>query len=197
MADGILAKSGKDSIDVAGHKIPIALIGAVVAVVGVVLFMRARSQGSSAAVGAVPSANTGVNPVVDLAGQASTDAAQLANLNQQLVGISQQINAPASSAPAIPQINTANWTQKGSGFVYNQGSGGVSEGGMNFFQLSAPGAAAAYSPYDPKVGWTGGTQYLASAPGVFTPIVPGTPTAPGTVIYGAAPIAGGAAFPSI
>ena len=48
MADGLLAKSGKDSIDIAGHKIPIALIGAIVAVIGVVLFMRARSQGSTA-----------------------------------------------------------------------------------------------------------------------------------------------------
>lgn len=108
MAGGLLAKSGKDSIDIAGHKIPIALIGAVVAVVGVVLFMRARSQGSSAAVGAVP-ANTGVNPVIDqFSSQASADAASLANLNQQLVGISQQLNAgPAAPAPAGPAPGTA------------------------------------------------------------------------------------------
>ena len=198
---GILAKTGLDSIKLGGHKVPIALIGGVAAVAGVLLVLRARKQGSGLAAGAVPGtvpANTGVNPVVDQFGSSmlqNSDAAALANLSQQLVGLQQAVNGPVGGAPAVPQINVANWTQKGSGFVYNQGIGAVSEGGQNFFQLT-PAAAAAYSPYDPRVGWTGGTQYLASAPGVFTPIIPGTPTAPGTVIYGASPI-NGAAFPSV
>lgn len=102
---GFLAKSGLDSIKIGGKKIPIALIGGVAAVAGVILFIRARQSGSNVAqVGTVPAANTGVNPAVYSGGGLVADpTAALANLNQQLTGIQQSLTqAPQPVAPPAP-----------------------------------------------------------------------------------------------
>lgn len=95
MAEPLLTK---DSINLGGHKFPIALIGGIAAVVGVLLVLRARKSGQNVAVGAQP--NMGVNPAIDYGlGSTSPDySAALANLSQQLTNL-QNINGP-TSAPA-------------------------------------------------------------------------------------------------
>lgn len=100
--DGLFARTGKDSIDLAGHKIPIALIGGVAALLTVVLVLRARSRGSNvASVGAQPgspytAASTGFGT-----GAVSPDyGPALANLSQQLTNLGQQ----SLAAPSPPQL---------------------------------------------------------------------------------------------
>ena len=106
---GFLSKTGKDSIDIAGHKIPIALIGGLAAVAGVLLLLRARSQGAGVTAGSPPAAvatGAATDPVTGLPLQLgafpSSDAASLANIEQQLTGIQQQINQPVSVPIATP-----------------------------------------------------------------------------------------------
>jgi hypothetical protein len=120
MADdqgGLLAKSGKDSINIAGHKIPIALIGGVAALAGVILVLRARSQGSNVAtVGQAPytAASTGFGTSSfgpDYSGALANISQELATL-QQGVGTSGPATPTPTPAPTTPaqtyQVATAN-----------------------------------------------------------------------------------------
>lgn len=98
---GFLAKTGLDSIKVGGHKIPIALIGGVAALAGVVLVLRARSQGSQVgAVGQAPAtaADTGFGAL----GFQPDVSGALANISQQLTDLSQ--SASSSSAPPLSLV---------------------------------------------------------------------------------------------
>lgn len=100
----LFEKGGADSIDVAGHKIPIQLIGGIAAVVGVLLVLRARKSGQNVAAVGTP-ANTGVNPVIDSFSGGSTGSdisGQLSNITQQLTSLGQSgINSPNTSGPTI------------------------------------------------------------------------------------------------
>lgn len=110
MADepGLFAKTGKDSINLFGHKIPIALIGGVAALGGVLLLLRARSQGQTASVGAAPAQASSPYTAASsgFGSSFSPDySAALADISQQLTSLSQAgINGaptPAASAPAL------------------------------------------------------------------------------------------------
>lgn len=84
---GLLAKSGKDSINIAGHKVPIALLAGGVALVGVIVVLRARSQaGQVASVGQAPAtaADTGFG-----LGAPIDYGPAIANLSQQLTALAQ------------------------------------------------------------------------------------------------------------
>lgn len=97
---GILAKTGLDTLKVGGHKVPIALVGGVAAVITVVLVLRARSQGAQlASVGQAPATAAGSSFGLPLPG---TDVGPaLANLSQQLTNLEQQgTNATVAAAPA-------------------------------------------------------------------------------------------------
>lgn len=99
----------KDAINIGGHKLPLPVVGAVVGILGLVLVLRARSQGSSvASVGTAATAP-------DLTGAAAQDQQlQIANLSQQLASIQQQLQpvpTPASVTP--PVIQVGGWTVSG------------------------------------------------------------------------------------
>jgi hypothetical protein len=103
---GILAKSGKDSIDIAGHKVPIALLAGGVALIGVIVVLRARSQAQPVASIGQPSApmtaadaGFGLLPAPD-------NGAALANISQQLTSLQQGIN----TAPAAPPSQIASFS---------------------------------------------------------------------------------------
>lgn len=100
---GFLARSGLDSINVGGHKVPIALIGGIAALAGVFLVLRARSQRSQVAtVGQVPGSAAESGFGMPLPG---TDVGPaLANISQQLNQLSQQgLAGPVPAAPQAPQ----------------------------------------------------------------------------------------------
>ena len=97
--DGLLAKSGLDSIKLGGHKVPIALIAGGIALVGVIAVLRARQRGQQVAVGQAPAsaADTGFGlppPGADV-------GPALANLSQQLTSLGTSINGSASSASSV------------------------------------------------------------------------------------------------
>ena len=96
MAEGFLARSGLDSIDIGGHKIPIALIGGVAALAGVFLVIRARNQGQSvAAVGSAPA--TAAAGGFGLPAPGADVGPALADISQQLTTLGQGVNTPSSS----------------------------------------------------------------------------------------------------
>lgn len=95
---GILAKSGLDSIKVGGHKIPIALLAGIVAVIGVILLMRARSQGATVgSVGQAPATAAGSGFGVQ--GFTPDTSGALANISQQLTSLSQQQSTAGAAPP--------------------------------------------------------------------------------------------------
>jgi hypothetical protein len=98
MADeGLLAKSGLDSIKVGGHKIPIALIAGVIALVGVIVVVRRRQQGQQvASVGQAPATAADTGFGLPLPG--SDPGPALANISQQLNSLQQGLSTPASSS---------------------------------------------------------------------------------------------------
>lgn len=101
---GILARSGLDSIKLGGHKVPIALIAGVIALVGVIAILRARSTGSSASVGAAPSSSpyTAASSGFGTQGFSPDYSGALANLSAQLTSLGQGLNSPASTpAPTV------------------------------------------------------------------------------------------------
>lgn len=106
MAEPLLSK---DSINIGGHKLPIALVGALAAVFGVLVVMRARQSGANVA-GAGAQAAPGYGSLGP-SSFAPDNSAALANLSQQLTGIQQQLNQPpaqpaAPPAPAPPPVIT-------------------------------------------------------------------------------------------
>lgn len=103
----LFAKGGLDSFNIAGHKIPIQLLGGLAAVAGVLLIIRARQSGSNvASVGTAPS--TTVDP--SLLGFGTTTgsdfSAQLANITQQLTALQQSGNTPAPTPQSQPAPTT-------------------------------------------------------------------------------------------
>jgi hypothetical protein len=100
---GFLARSGLDSIRIAGHKVPIALLAGLVALIGVVAILRARQQGRQVAVGASPA--TAADSGFGLSLPSSDPGPALANISQQLTNLAQGINGPsgtgASTAPRV------------------------------------------------------------------------------------------------
>jgi hypothetical protein len=84
----------KDGVNVAGHKVPLALVGGLGLVGAVVLVLRARSQAAAPAPAPATDYSGGVT------GQ--SDAAALANLQLQLANIGQGINTPPSGSSSSP-----------------------------------------------------------------------------------------------
>jgi hypothetical protein len=91
----------KDSINIAGHKFPIALVGGVAAIAGVLLVLRSRKAGGSvASVGQPP---TGSSPYGSSFG--SDNSAALANIQQQLGSLTTKTAADqwvATGRSALP-----------------------------------------------------------------------------------------------
>jgi hypothetical protein len=142
---GLFAKTGKDSINLFGHKVPIALIGGVAALLTVLLVLRARRSGANvAAVGAAPgSPYTAAASGFGTGSTAPDYSGALANLSAQLTSLSQGLAAPTPApAPSVPV-----------GLV-----GGGPEGAWSIPLSTAPGG--------PIVSWLKpGTQVtLAGAP---------------------------------
>lgn len=92
--NGFFAKTGKDSINIAGHKIPIALLGGIAALGGVLLIIRARQSGSNV----VSAGNQAQLPSIT---NTSPDySGALANISAQLTNLSQ--NGVNSAPGAVP-----------------------------------------------------------------------------------------------
>jgi hypothetical protein len=95
----------KDAINVGGHKIPLALVGAVAAVAGVIVVWRARSTHSNvASVGAAPNPG-GYDPNAQPVNFAPDPSAALSNISTQLGALTSSLNsgpsaAASSTAPA-------------------------------------------------------------------------------------------------
>lgn len=104
MADqGLLAKSGLDSIKIGGHKVPIALIAGGIALVGVVAVLRARQGGGQvASIGQGPATAAGSGFGTPL--PSSDPGPAIADLAAQLNSIGQSINASNSTSSSAPQI---------------------------------------------------------------------------------------------
>jgi hypothetical protein len=98
---GFLARSGLDSIRIAGHKVPIALLAGLVALIGVVAILRARQRGQQVgSVGAAPA--TAADSAFGLPVPSSDVGPALANLSQQLNDLSQSVTGSnASPAPSL------------------------------------------------------------------------------------------------
>src|SRR2546423_7167728 len=112
---GFLARSGLDSIKLAGHKVPIGLIAAGVGLAGVVVVLRARQQGHQVgSVGQAPGSAAETGFGLPLPG--TDPGAQLANISAQLTSLSQSINGPPSSTGS----GTAGGITAGSSF-WNSG----------------------------------------------------------------------------
>ena len=92
MADPLLTK---DAVNIAGHKLPLPLVGAAAGLLGVILILRARSSGSNVAAAGTPAA---MPASVGVFGQGQE--AQLANLSQQLGDIERLLHPPVSAPPA-------------------------------------------------------------------------------------------------
>ncbi len=84
----------KDAVNVGGHKLPLPLVGGLAVVAVVVVVLRARSQAAAPAPAPATDYSGGVT------GQ--SDAAALANLQQQLANIGQQLEPPSSSSSSSP-----------------------------------------------------------------------------------------------
>lgn len=96
MAEPLLTK---DAINVGGHKLPLPLVGALAALGGAILILRARSRGSSVAAAGTP-ALLPDQTSVGVLGQGQE--AQLANIEQQLAGLGQQPQPlPATVLPSL------------------------------------------------------------------------------------------------
>lgn len=93
----------KDSINLFGHKFPIALVGGVAALAGVFLILRARQSGGSvASIGNAPAG--GAIPAFG-SSFAPDPSAALANISSQLSNLQGSLNGsnpPGMSAPAGP-----------------------------------------------------------------------------------------------
>lgn len=105
---GLLPQGG---INVAGHKIPWEAIGAIAALAGVFLVIRARQQGAAvASVGQQPAPTSAIDSSLSGFNPFSPDpTAALANIEQQLVQLQQTgVNSPSAPTPAAsPSIPLA------------------------------------------------------------------------------------------
>lgn len=100
MAEPLLTK---DSINIGGHKFPIALIGGLAAVATVIIVLRARQQGQNvASVGQAPSA---LDP--SLSGFSPDLSTELADLSAQIAGLQNGINSGPAPTPTSSPLETA------------------------------------------------------------------------------------------
>src|SRR5260370_38264056 len=84
----------KGAVDLGGRKLPLPLVGGLAVVAVVVVVLRARSQAAAPAPAPATDYSGGVT------GQ--SDAAALANLQQQLANIGQQLEPPTTSGGSSP-----------------------------------------------------------------------------------------------
>lgn len=125
----------KGGIEIAGHKVPWEAIGAIAALAGVFLVIRARQQGSNVASVGQPPASA-IDPSLLGFGSTSPDfSAALANLSQQ-VGSLQQTGINTPSTPAAP----TSWVGTLRGNV-NPESGQSFAGTVNIPIFSSPGVS--------------------------------------------------------
>lgn len=95
----------KDAINIAGHKLPLPVVMAVIGVLGLLLVLRARSKGGNvASVGQAPATPPFTDPTA-LANLGADNSAALANLSAQLTSLQQaqqQQALPPNSTTAPP-----------------------------------------------------------------------------------------------
>ena len=119
MAEPLLSK---DAINVGGHKLPLPLVGALVGALGLIVVLRARRSG-----GNIASAGQSYQPAA--AGVSGQDSqAQLANIEQGLFNLGQQLSQqPAGSSAAPPPPTPAGppspWMNVGNGLLSFVGQG--------------------------------------------------------------------------
>lgn len=104
MADGLFAKTGKDSINIAGHKIPIALLAGVGALAMVVVVLRARSQGQNVAQVGTQATTTAADTGFGWGSMAPDYSAALANISTQLASL-QSGTGTSGTAVATPSAS--------------------------------------------------------------------------------------------
>lgn len=119
----------KGGINIGGHKIPWEAVGALAAVVGVVLVIRARQQGQNvASVGNAPASSpySAAMSGFGSGGFAPDYSAALANISQQLTNLQQTgIGSPSTASPPpvtvpiVPPVTA--WTGPGATFLNGQG----------------------------------------------------------------------------
>lgn len=91
----------KDAINIAGHKLPLPVVMAVVGVLGLLLVLKARQKGGNvASVGQAP-APPFTDPTA-LANLGADNSAALANISAQLTALEQQQALPPNSTTAPP-----------------------------------------------------------------------------------------------
>ena len=189
MAEPLLTK---DAINIGGHKFPIALVGALAAVLGVLVVIRARRSGSNVA-GAGPQAAPGFG--ASPASFAPDPSAALANLSQQITGIQQDLaaqrqaqqNPPPSPAPSglgmsgvLGILNPPTAVKAGPTF-------GTYAGDPGYFHGANPGMAGGPGYPGPAYSWAWRwTDAYAAATGLSNapqfganPGSPGGPAYPG------------------
>lgn len=152
---GLLAKSGKDSINIAGHKVPIALLAGGIALLGVIVVLRARqNQGQVAAIGAAPAtaADTGFG-----LGAPIDYGPAIANLSQQLTSLGQSINATPAPAPAPAPAAP---TPSAPGGLQSLITGPISGTDTGFYFGATPSSI----PAGDSLVWRYTSQFLAGNP---------------------------------
>jgi len=158
----IFANGGGDSINIFGHKVPLQLIAAIIAVVGVLVVLRARKNGQTvAAVGTPPvsSPGLGIDPGFGSTSFQPDVSGQLSNITSQLTSLTQGLNPPASTSPPLPpnpfQVLKGNTyftvggtEQQAAQAISAQFGGNVSDviGRLDFFDPNGPINGLYYYP---------------------------------------------------
>src|SRR5690348_13542238 len=137
---GLLARSGLDSIKIGGHKVPIALLAGVVALVGVIAVLRARKQGQQVAtVGSSPA--TAADSGFGMPLPSSDPGPAIANLSQQINDLSQSLNPPAGTGTPAKVFGTIGSLFGQSGVYTSPGQPGdvfsVAGGGQGLWSKAA------------------------------------------------------------
>lgn len=163
---------GKDNIVIAGHKVPLAVVGVAVGLAGLLLVLRARKGGGNVvSTGTAPaSANPSAYDPNSSGYFSGSQDAQLANIEQQLSKIDQGLNAQPSGASSntLPPPGTlpdtagtsADWrlpTPGALGYTYAQPT--VNVGGKHYFALQTGHVADIYRAQ-------GGQSYFFPQPGI-------------------------------
>jgi len=92
-----------DSIDIAGHKVPVSILALVATVVGIIVVMRARASGSSVASVGSTSTGTAADTTPDYGSELTADEADIGTLQgdvNQLYSMLSSAQTPSTSTPA-------------------------------------------------------------------------------------------------
>lgn len=95
----------KDAINLGGHKLPIPLVAAAAALLGVLVVLRHRQTGGSVATVGAPPVSSPASAAFGGFGFQADPSAALANLSQQLTSLQQQQTTPPAS-PTLQQTVT-------------------------------------------------------------------------------------------